>query len=130
MARLERAAAADTPSARLAVRRRLLTDAEYRWPSIRLADAQSRRAPTWMFESAIELDTGPYAGFALHTCDLPAAWGRCPHRPGADVLHETICGFVRDHACEEPTYEPSRRTFAAFGADRCRGTYDAPPRAG
>jgi para-nitrobenzyl esterase len=53
----------------------LLTDEEYRIPSIRVADAHARAGgDTWSYLFVRPLDRGPYANYVPHGSELPLVW--------------------------------------------------------
>lgn len=106
----------------------LTTDAVFRIPAIRLAEAQVRAGrPTWMYWFTWET---PVMGGALRSChalELPFVWdaldkpglsmltGDGPERHGiAEAMHRAWIAFARDHDPGWPGYDLARRATMRF----------------
>ncbi|HEX5613697.1 MAG TPA: carboxylesterase/lipase family protein [Acidimicrobiia bacterium] len=109
------------------------TDAVFRIPAIRLAEAQSAHAPTWMY-----LFSWPSTAFggalrSTHALEIPFVWDNLHKRgsemftgPGeerqaiADAMHRAWLAFASTGTPDHPgiptwpTYEPTRRATMGF----------------
>ncbi len=102
-----------------------MTDAMFRVPAVRMAEARGG-ARTWMYESRWRSPTG---FGAVHCLDVPFVFdlldaeavavvaGGEPPQVLADSMHRTWVDFIKDGQAAWPTYESENRAVMAFDAD-------------
>lgn len=91
----------------------VLTAEEYWMPSIRFAEAHSRRGgKTWMYQFN---HTSPHDGgnYALHAAELDYVWN---HHPGWS-MHETWAGFIKGQDPDWPEYDEATRATLVYEQD-------------
>lgn len=107
------------------------SDRYYRLPAVQVAEAQSARAPTWMYQFTLAADAAVVGGVSTHASDLAFWLGTMAGSPLQGFLfdrapseaEEALSGrmrrdlarFARTGACDWPAYAPESRATRLYG---------------
>ena len=110
----------------------IVTDWFFTVPAIRVAEARSAAAPTWMYRCDFRSTAGggllgaahateiPFVFDTLDTPDATALLGEDPPQALADAMHATWVRFVRDQDPGWPPYDHTTRATFVFDPDGSR----------